>query len=70
MTLPERAPSAPVEVPKRSLVGRLVRWALIAILIVVVLFAAAVLNNNYSLHRASQAEVTAQLDRAAAISRN
>jgi hypothetical protein len=64
MTLPERAPSAPVEAPKRSLVGRLVRWALIAILIVVVLFAVAVLNNNYSLHRASQAEFTAQLDRA------
>ena len=52
MTLPERTPSATVEAPKRSLVGRLVRWALIAILIVVVLFAVAVLNNNYSLHRA------------------
>ncbi len=64
MTLPERAPSATLERPKRSFIGRLVRLALVAILIVVVLFAVGVLNNNYSLHRASQAEFTAQMDRA------
>jgi len=46
MTLPERAPTAAAGVSKTSLVGRLVRLALIAILIVVVLFAVAVLNNN------------------------
>ncbi len=64
MTLPERAPTATAGEPKRGLIGRLVRLALIAILIIIVLFAVAVLNNNYSLHRSSRAEFTAQLDRA------
>ncbi len=55
---------AGVPIPKKSLVGRLLRWVLLASLIVVVLFAVAVLNNNYSLHRTSRAEFTAQMDRA------
>ena len=61
MTLPERAPVPPA---KKSLIGRLIQLALAAIVIVVALFAVAVLNNNYSLRNPSQAEITAQIDRA------
>lgn len=50
--------------PRRSLLGRLVRWALIAMVLVIVLFAVAVLNNNYSLRQPSQAEFAARLDHA------
>lgn len=64
MTLPERAPSNTPAAPKRGLAGRLIRLALLAIVIVIVLFAVAVLNNNYSLRHPSRAEFTAQMDRA------
>jgi len=64
MTLPEPATSTKSAAPKRSLLGRLIRLAALAALIVLVLFAVAVWNNNYSLHQPSRAEFTAQMDRA------
>jgi hypothetical protein len=60
-------PSVPATAAKsenKSLVRRLLHLALLAIVIVIALFALAVLNNNYSLHKPSQAEFSAQLDRA------
>src|ERR1700691_1149546 len=55
---------APDRTEKRSFVRRLVPWVLTAILVVIALFALAVLNNNYSLSKPSRAEFNAQLDRA------
>jgi hypothetical protein len=49
---------------KRSPVRRLLRLVLVAIVIVIALFALAVLNNNYSLHKLSRAEFSSQVDRA------
>lgn len=63
MTLPERAPSS-TGTTKKSLVRRLIGWALVAIAALVILVAIAVFNNNHSLSRPSRAEFTAQLDRA------
>lgn len=60
-------PSIPVTAGKsgkKSLVGRPLRAALLAIVIVIAFFALAVLNNNYSVLKPSQAEFSAQLDRA------
>ncbi len=48
---------------KKSLVRRLLAWLPAAVAVLAVLFAVAVLNNNYSLHRRSRAEFNAQLDR-------
>ncbi len=50
--------------PKRSLLRRLVLWLVVAFVVVVVLGAIAVFNNNHSLHDPSRAEFTAQLDHA------
>lgn len=47
-----------------SLPRRLFRWALAAIVVVMLLFAIAVWNNNHSLHKRSRAEFNAQLDHA------
>jgi len=49
---------------KKSLVRRLLKLVLAAIVLVVVLFGLGVLNNNYSLHKPSRAEFNAQVDRA------
>lgn len=49
---------------KKPLVRRLLGWLLAAVAVFAILFAVAVLNNNYSLHRRSRAEFNAQLDRA------
>ena len=57
-------PAAAGKSEKKGLVRRLLRWALVTIVIVVALFALAVLNNNYSLHKPSRAEFSSQLDRA------
>ncbi len=63
MTFPEIA-SPRVASQKKSMLRRLIRWAFLAFLLVVVLFAVGVINNNYSFHRASRAEFSSQLDRA------
>ena len=63
MTLPETA-TYPSAARKKSLLSRLIKWALLAVLLVVVLFAIGVINNNVSFHRASRADFNAQLDRA------
>jgi hypothetical protein len=57
-------PATARKAEKKSLVGRLLRLSLVAVVIVIALFGLAVLNNNYSLHKPSQAEFSAQLDRA------
>jgi hypothetical protein len=49
---------------KESLIHRLLTWALAAFVLLVLLFAIAVINNNYSFHKRSRAEFNAQLDRA------
>ena len=49
---------------KKGFVRRLVPLVLTAILVVIALFALAVLNNNYSLSKPSRTEFNAQLDRA------
>ena len=38
------------DAPKKSLVGRLLKWAVILAVLVIVLAAIAVINNNVSLH--------------------
>ncbi len=63
MTFPERASYSKAN-PEKSFVLRLFRWAMIAAFLVIVLFAIAVLNNNYSLHKPSRAEFNAQVDHA------
>ena len=52
--------------PKQStsLPRRLFRWALAAIVVVMLLFAIAIWNNNHSLRKRSRAEFNAQLDHA------
>jgi hypothetical protein len=49
--------------PKKSLVRRILVWLLTAAAVFVLLFAIAVVNNNYSFHRRTRAEFNAQLDR-------
>ncbi len=49
--------------PRKSLVRRIVPWVLAAFALLVLLFAVAVINNNFSFHRGSRAEFNAQLDR-------
>jgi len=59
------APSlSPTPAKKKSLIARLIVWLGLAFVAVVVLFALAVLNNNYSIHQRSRAEFNAQLDKA------
>jgi hypothetical protein len=48
----------------KPLVRRLLGWLLAGVAVLAVLFAVAVLNNNYSVHHRSRAEFNAQLDRA------
>jgi len=50
--------------PRRTLARRLLAWGLAFVVLVVVLFAVAVLNNNYSPGKRSRAQFNAQLDRA------
>jgi len=49
---------------KKPLFRRLLTWALAAFALLLLLFAFAVINNNYSFHQRSRAEFSAQLDRA------
>src|SRR5579863_2896725 len=49
---------------KKPLVRRLLGWLLAIVVVVAILFAVAVLNNNYSIHHRSRAEFNAQLDSA------
>ncbi|HZP25098.1 MAG TPA: hypothetical protein VFB04_16770 [Terriglobales bacterium] len=50
--------------PKKPLVRRALGWLLTVVAALVVLFAIAVLNNNYALHHRSRTEFNAQLNRA------
>ena len=59
---PNMTPAA--ETQKTSLVCRLFTWVLVGIVLLIVLVAFAVVNNNYSFHRTSRAEFNAQLDHA------
>lgn len=59
MTISERAPTS---ASKKSFLGRLFSFVLIAFLLVVLLFGVLVLYNNYSFHHPAQAEFNAQLD--------
>ncbi|MGO9304572.1 MAG: hypothetical protein ACLPPV_09325 [Candidatus Korobacteraceae bacterium] len=52
------------EKQRKSLVGRLFTWAVIAFVVLVVLVVYAVVNNNYSFHHTSRAEFDAQLNHA------
>ncbi len=55
----------PKNEPQRKSVGRrLLSWALVALAVFVFVVALTVLNNNYSFHRRSRADFSAQLDRA------
>jgi len=58
------SPSPVVTKSGATLGRRLVVWLFAAFVLVVALFALAVINNNYSLHRTSRAEFNAQLNHA------
>lgn len=58
------------EAPKKSIVGRLLKLAVILAVIVIVLAAIAVINNNVSFRHTPRAEFTAQLDHAIDTSTN
>ena len=58
------------EAPRKSLVGRLLKWAVILAVLVIMLAAIAVINNNVSFHHTSRAEFTSQLDHAIDTSTN
>jgi hypothetical protein len=66
MTYTDQPPSSATspKAEKKGLVRRLTRMVLAAVAIVIALFAFAVLNNNYSLHKPSRAEFSSQVDRA------
>ena len=63
MTASPSLTSAPAS-PKKPVLRRLLGWLLALAAFLAVLFAVAVLNNNYSLHHRGRAEFNAQLDRA------
>src|SRR5271167_1905806 len=63
MTASPSLTPAPAKESKR-LGRRFLAWLLGAFVVLVLLFAVAVLNNNYSMHQRSRAEFTAQFDRA------
>lgn len=58
------------EPPKKSLALRLLKWAVMLAVLVIVLGAIAVINNNVSFHHTTRAEFTAQLDHAIDTSTN
>ena len=59
---PDVAPAP--ETRKKSLVRRLLKLAVIAFVVLVLLVVCAVVNNNYSFHQTARAEFNAQLDHA------
>jgi len=65
---PQTTPA--VEAPKKPLVRRLLKWAAILVVILVILAAIGVLNNNVSFHHTARAEFNAQLDHAIDTSTN
>ena len=67
-TTPQMTSAA--EAPRKSLVGRLLKWAVILAVLVIVVAAIAVINNNVSFHHTTRAEFTAQLDHAIDTSTN
>ncbi len=66
MVTPELAPSSTSgkKASRKGLILQLVKLIFAIAVVVIVLFAIAVLNNNYSISRPSRAEFNAQLDRA------
>ena len=59
------SPMTPTKQRSQKTLGRrVVRWALTVVIVLVALFALAVVNNNYSLSRPSRAAFNAQLDHA------
>ncbi len=59
---PSLAPAS--DSKEKSIVRRIISWLLAIVAVPLLVFAIAVLNNNYSMHQRSRAEFTAQLDRA------